>query len=132
MTARMDSNFINYVDFLEVTVEAYATAPKKLFSKMMRMIINTLHQQASKIEKDALLVNGMNQFPIDDLEEFYDVILDKIDDIKLLKIKLEEFKDNDKLFSELLEELTKLQNAYRLYMDRMGQLEVRLFSKKSA
>ena len=132
MTVRMDNSFINYVDFFDVAVEAYNTAPKKLFEKMMRIIIGTLHQQATEIERQALFLDEMNTFPIDDLEEFYDTILDGIDDIKLLKIKLKNVKESDKLFFELLEELTRLNNSYSLYMDRMGQLEVRILTKKSA
>jgi hypothetical protein len=129
MTARMDNNFINYVDFFDVAVEAFDTAPKQLFTKMMRMIIGTLHQQASEIEKQALLVDEMNRIPVNDLEEFYDMILDGIDDIKLLKVKLENIQKSDKLFLELLEELTRLHNSYILYMDRMGQLEVRILTE---
>lgn len=132
MTARMNNSFINYVDFFDVAVEAFNTAPKKLFVKMMRMIISTLHQQASEIEKQALLVDEMNKIPVDDLEEFYDTILDGIDDMKLLKIKLENVENQDKLFLELLEELTRLHNSYMLYIDRMGQLEVRILTEKSA
>ena len=132
MTARMDNSFINYVDFFDVAVEAFDTAPKQLFIKMMRMIIGTLHQQASEIEKQALLVDEMNKIPVDDLEEFYDTILDSLDDIKLLKIKLETVQDKDKLFLELVEELNSVNNAFTLYMDRMGQLEVRVLTAKSA
>jgi len=132
MTARMDNSFINYVDFFDVAVEAFDTAPKQLFIKMMRMIIGTLHQQASEIEKEALLVDEMNKIPVDDLEEFYDTILDSLEDIKLLKIKLETMQNKDKLFLELLEELHSVNNAFTLYMDRMGQLEVRVLTAKSA
>ena len=132
MTARMDNSFINYVDFFDVAVEAFDTAPKQLFIKMMRMIIGTLHQQASEIEKQALLVDEMNKIPVDDLEELYDTILDSLDNIKLLKIKLETVQDKDKLFLELVEELNSVNNAFTLYMDRMGQLEVRVLTAKSA
>lgn len=132
MTVRMDSSFINYIDFFDVAVDAYHTAPKKLFIKMMRMIIGKLHQQSSEIEKEALFIDDMNNIPIEDLEEFYDTILDGMDDIKLLKIKLKSVQNSDKLFLELLDELTRLHNSYTLYMDRMGQLEVRILIEKSA
>ncbi len=33
MTAKMDNNFINFVDFIDVALEAYHTAPRKLFKK---------------------------------------------------------------------------------------------------
>ena len=132
MTARMDNSFINYVDFFDVAVEAFHTAPKKLFTKMMRMIITTLHLQASEIEKEALLVDEMNRLPVDDLEDFYDTVLDGIDDVKLLKTKLAEIQNSDRLFLELLEELNRVNDSFVLYMDRMGQLEVRILTKQSA
>jgi hypothetical protein len=38
MTARMNSNFINYSDFLNLLVEAFKTAPRELFEKMIELI----------------------------------------------------------------------------------------------
>ena len=72
----------------------------------------------------------MNQIPVDDLEEFYDGILESIDDIKFLKSKLEAVKNKDEIFLELLNEFNRVNEFAVLYMDRMGQLEVRILSKK--
>ena len=126
MTAKMDNSFINFVDFIDVTLEAYNTAPKKLFEKMMRMLVSTFHTQKIELEKSVLAVDEMNVIPVDDLDIFYDTLLDTIDEIKLFKKKIEPLKSKDKLFLELYTQLDKLHTALLQYIDRMGQLEVRL------
>ena len=35
MIAKMNSNFINYSDFLNILIEAFTIAPKELFEKMI-------------------------------------------------------------------------------------------------
>jgi len=126
MTARMNSNFINYSDFLTVLVEAFQTAPKELFEKMIQMIISALHQQIVELEKQALQMDEMNLIPVDDLEEYYDTTLDAIEDVKLLKKRLIEFKERDLLFARLYTTMDSLHQAYVLHIDRMGQLEIRV------
>jgi len=126
MTAKMDNSFINFVDFIDVTLEAYDTAPKKLFEKMMRMLISTFHTQEIELEKLVLSIDEMHVIPVDDLDAFYDTVLDTIDDVKLFKKKIEPLTAKDALFLELYAQLDKLHTALVLYMDRMGQLEVRL------
>lgn len=130
MTAKMNNSFINYVDFVDVSLEALETAPRKLFTKMMHMIINTLHIQSVEIQKYTLEVEDMNLLPVDDLNEFYDNILDNVEDLKLLKKRLNDIKDKDELFDELLEQVGKLHFSFVQYMDKMGQLEVRILSQK--
>ena len=132
MTARMNNSFINYVDFIDLAYEAYNTAPRKVYTKIMRMIINSLHEQSIEIEKQTLQIEDMSSLPISDLDEFYDTIIDEIDDIKLLQKKLEKIKDKDILFSELYEQLDRLYASFVIYMDRMGQLEVYVMSQQSA
>ena len=124
MTARMNNSFISYVDFIDLAYEAYNTAPRKVFTKIMRMITNSLHEQSVEIEKRTLQIEDMNSLPISDLDEFYDTIIDEIDDIKLLQKKLKKIKDRDILFNELDEQLDILYASFVVYMDRMGQLEV--------
>ena len=126
MTAKMDNRFINFVDFIDVALEAFETAPKKLFAKMMRMIISTFHEQTITLEKQALEIDNMNVIPIDDLDEFYDTVLDSVEDIKYFKKKIENLKSKDNLFVELDEQSDKLHTALVQLMDRMGELEVRV------
>ena len=130
MTAKMNNSFINYVDFVDVSLEALETAPRKLFTKMMHMIISTLHIQSVEIQKYTLEVEDMNLLPVDDLNEFYDNILDNVEDLKLLKKRLNDIKDKDELFDELIEQVDKLHFSFVQYMDKMGQLEVRILSQK--
>ena len=131
MTAKMDNSFINFVDFIDVAVEAFETAPKKLFIKMMRMIISTFHEQTIALEKQALEIDNMHVMPVDDLDEFYDTVLDSVEDVKYFKKKLETLKAKDSLFVELDEQTDKLHTALVALMDRMGQLEVRVLQNKS-
>jgi len=132
MTAKMDNSFINYVDFVDVALEALETAPRKLFTKVMRMIISTLHVQAIEIQKHILEVEEMHSIPVENLDEFYDTLLDRIEDIKLLKKKLKEIQDKDNLFAELLEQVDEVYCSLVQYMDKIGQLEVRILSQKQS
>lgn len=129
MTAKMDISFINFVDFIDVALEALETAPKKLFEKMMRMMITTFHEQEIELQKQALEIDEMNVVPVDDLDEFYDAILDSVEDIKLFKKKIETLQPKDRLFIELYEQADNLHTSLVQCMDRMGQLEVRIIQK---
>ncbi len=129
MTARMDGSFIDYVDFIDVARETLETAPRKLFEKMMRLLLNKFHKQDIELQRLALEMDDMHSIPVDDLDEFYDTILDDIDNIKLLKKRLAEIKAKDKLFEELYSQADKLHSSLATYMDRMGQLEVRIFQE---
>jgi len=129
MTARMDGSFIDYVDFIDVVQEALETAPRKLFEKMMRLILNKLHDQEIELQRSALEIDEMHSLPVNDLDEFYDTILDAIDTIKLFKKKLEQIKDKDALFEDLYVQADKLYTSLVIYMDRMGQLEVRILQE---
>jgi len=126
MTVRMNSNFINYLDFLTILVETFNTAPRELFEKMIQMIISALHQQTIELEKQALQIDEMNLLPVTDLEEYYDNTLDAIEDVKLLKKRLIDLKEKDSLFSTLHSVLDKLHQASVQHIDRMGQLEIRI------
>lgn len=128
----MNNSFIDYVDFFDIAYETFQTAPKKLFTKFMRMIINSLHEQSIEIEKQTFQLENMNSIPVDDLDEFYDTIINGIDDMKLLKKKLKEIKTKDILFDELYEQIDKLHTSLVLYMDRMGQLEIFIMTKQQS
>ena len=134
MTARMDGSFIDYVDFIDVVQEALETAPRKLFEKMMRLILNKFHDQEIELQRLALEMDEMHSLPVDDLDEFYDTTLDAIDNINLFKKKLEQIKKKDALFDDLYTKADKLHSSLVTYMDRMGQLEVRILqeNQKSA
>ena len=134
MTARMDGSFIDYVDFIDVLQEALETAPRKLFEKMMRLLLNKFHNQEIELQRLVLEMDDMHSLPVDDLDEFYDTTLDAIDNIKLFKKKLEQIKEKDKLFEDLYVQADKLYTSLVVYMDRMGQLEVRILqeNQKSA
>ena len=132
MTVRMNNNYMNYSDFLTILVEAFKTAPKELFEKMVQMIISALHQQTVELEKQALQMDEMSLIPVDDLEEYYDTTLDAIEDVKLLKKRLIELQDKDTLFATLYTTMDKLHQASVLHIDRMGQLEIRLLAKKQS
>lgn len=122
MTARMDGSFIDYVDFIDVVQEALETAPRKLFEKMMRLILNKFHVQEIELQRLALE------------DDFYDTTLDSIDNINLFKKKLEQIKNKDTLFDDLYTQADKLHSSLVAYMDRMGQLKVRILqeNQKSA
>ncbi len=134
MTARMDGSFVDYVDFIDVVQEALETAPRKLFEKMMRLLLNKFHDQEIELQRLALEMDEMHSLPVDDLDEFYDTTLDAIDNINLFKKKLEQIKDKDTLFEDLYTQADKLHSSLVTYMDRMGQLEVRILqeNQKSA
>ena len=132
MTAKMQNNFINYSDFLDILVDAFETAPRELFEKMMQMITSTLHQQTVTLEKEALQLDEMNMLPVDDLEDYYDSMLDEIEDIKLLKKRLLELKDKDTLFNTLHTSIYNLHQAYITHIDRMGQLEIAILAKEKS
>ena len=68
---------------------------------------------------------------IQDLEEYYDEMLDSVEDIKLLKSKLIELESKDTLFTTLYQTLESLNIALVQNMNRMGQLEVHILSQKS-
>ena len=130
----MDGSFIDYVDFIDVVQEALETAPRKLFEKMMRLILNKFHDQEIELERLALEMDDMHSLPVDDLDEFYDTTLDTIDNIKLFKKKLEQIKAKDTLFEDLYTQADKLHSSLVTYMDRIGQLEIRILqeNQKSA
>ncbi|WP_456402841.1 hypothetical protein [Hydrogenimonas sp.] len=130
MTARMDGSFIEYVDFIDIVQETLETAPRALFEKLVRFLLNRFHEQEVALQRLALEIDEMHTLPVDDLDEFYDTTLQAVDDIKLFKKRLEPLKTKDRLFDELYMQADKLQSALVHYMDRMGQLEVRLLQEK--
>ena len=132
MTVRMNNNYMNYSDFLTILEEAFKTAPKELFQRMVQMIISSLHQQTVELEKQALQIDDMSLIPVDDLEEYYDTTLDAIEDVKLLKKRLIDLKDKDTLFTTLYTTIDNLHQAFVLHIDRMGQLEIRLLAKEQS
>ncbi len=134
MTARMDGSFIDYVDFIDVVQEALETAPRQLFEKMMRLILNKFHDQEIELQRLALEIDDMHSLPVDDLDEFYDTTLDAVDNLKLFKKKIDKIKNKDMLFDDLYAQADKLHSSLITYIDRMGQLEVRILqeNQKSA
>lgn len=128
----MNNNFINYSDFLSISLETLETAPRKLFEKMIQMINSTLHQQVVELEKQALQIDVMTVIPVHDLEEYYDVTLDAIEDVKLFKKSISQIEKKDILFSKLNNTVNSLHEAYVNHMDRMGQLEIRILSKEKS
>jgi hypothetical protein len=132
MTVKMNNSFINYSDYISVSLDALETAPRELFEKMMEMIHSTLHAQVVELEKQALQIDEMSVIPVHDLEEYYDVTLDAIADVKLLKKRVFEIEQKDVLFSKLNTTVMHLHEAYVTHMDRMGQLEIRVLSREKS
>ena len=130
----MDGSFIDYVDFIDVVQEALETAPRQLFEKMMRLILNKFHDQEIELQRLALEIDDMHSLPVDDLDEFYDTTLDAVDNLKLFKKKIDKIKNKDMLFDDLYAQADKLHSSLITYIDRMGQLEVRILqeNQKSA
>ncbi len=134
MTIRMNTDIMDYFDLVDISLEALKTAPRKLFEKMIRLIINNFHAYEIELERLSLQIDDIHTLPVDDINEIYDTLLHSIDDIKLLKNKLEQIKDKDILFDELYLQIDKLYTSLIIYLDRIGQLEVRILqeNKKSA
>lgn len=130
----MDGSFIDYVDFIDVVQEALETAPRQLFEKMMHLILNKFHDQEIELQRLVLEIDDMHSFPVDDLDEFYDTTLDAVDNLKLFKKKIDKIKNKDMLFDDLYAQADKLHSSFITYIDRMGQLEVRILqeNQKSA
>jgi len=132
MTARVKGSFIEYLDFLDILIETYKIAPKELFEKMIQISLSAFHNQKIEIEREALEIDEMSVVPVDDLEEYYDIMIDKIDELKLLKKRLIKLKESEPLFQTLYGGINSLYKALVLHMDRMGQLEVKLLQKKQS
>lgn len=98
----------------------------------MRLLINSIHKKAIEIEKETLLIDDMNSIPVNDLDDFYDTILHLSESIKLLKKRLDKHNSMHTLFNELNQQLERLYIASILYMDRMGQLEVKLMTQQKS
>jgi len=127
MTTQIDES---YFDFIDVAIEALETAPRRLFEKLMRLIINKFHNQEIELQRLALEIDKMNNLPMNDLDKFYDTTIETIENIKLLKKRVEQIKDKDSLFEELYTQIDKLYTSLIIYMDRMGQLEIRILQNK--
>ena len=125
----MDGSFIDYVDFIDVVQEALETAPRQLFEKMMRLILNKFHDQEIALQRLALEIDDMHSLPVEDLDEFYDTTLDAVDNLKLFKKKIDKIKNKDMLFDDLYAQADKLHSSLITYIDRMGQLEVRILQE---
>lgn len=128
----MESSYIDYADFIDVAVEAFDSASKHLFAKIVRKVIHQFHQQSVALQKKAFELDEMHSLPTNDLDEFYDTLLDSVENIKLLQKELKPLLKKDALFVELQEESERLHEALVHYMDRMGQLETRLLEDKAS
>ena len=130
MTVRMESSFVDYVDLFDVAVETLETAPRRLFEKLMGVLLKKYHEEEIAFQRLALEIDDMRILPVDDLDEFYDTVLDAVDDVKLFKKKLDGVKKQEPLFQDLYEQIDALHTALVRYMDRMGQLEIRLMDEQ--
>ena len=130
MTAKMGSSFVDLIDFINIAKEALNSAPRKLFEDIMQLILNKVHNQSLELERLSLELDEMQTLPVDDLDEFYDNILKEIDDLTLFKKRLDELKSTDPLFKKLHEQTEELLTNLNIYMDRMGQLEIRVLKNQ--
>ena len=129
----MRGSFIDLIDFTNIAQEALNSAPRKLFEDIMQLILKKFHEQNVELERLSLELDEMQTPPVTDLDEFYDNILKETDDLKLFKKRLEEIKNRDPLFQKLFEQTEELLKNLNIYMDRMGQLEVKaLKNQKTA
>jgi hypothetical protein len=130
MTAIMDSN-ISSDDILDLAIEA-DNSSSNLVTSILNLLIHSIHKQALEIEKETLLIDEMNNLPVDDLDEFYDTALDLSDNIKVQRKQVQKHNSTNTLFNELDKQLERLYQANILLMDRMGQLEVRLLTQEKS
>ena len=130
MTVCMENSFVDYVDLLDVAVETLETAPRRLFERLMGILIKKYHEKEIELQRLALEIDDMHVLPVDDLDGFYDAVLDAVEDVKLFKKKLDGIKKQEPLFQDLYEQIDALHTALVHYMDRMGQLEVRLMDEQ--
>lgn len=129
----MRGSFIDLIDFTNVAQEALNSAPRKLFEDIMQLILKKFHEQNVELERLSLELDEMQTLPVADLDEFYDTVLKETDDLKLFKKRLEEIKNRDPLFQKLYKQTEELLKNLNIYMDRMGQLEVKaLKNQKTA
>jgi len=130
MTVRMNSSFVDYSDFLDILIEAFNTAPKELFEKIIKMIISTLNKQRVELKKQTLQTNKMRLIPIEDLEKYYSTIVDELKNIKLLKKRVMGFKDKDILFITLYTTMDNLYQALILHIDMLEELDILKLKEK--
>ena len=129
----MRGSFIDLIYFTNVAQEALNSAPRKLFEDIMQLILKKFHEQNVELERLSLELDEMQTLPVADLDEFYDTVLKETDDLKLFKKRLEEIKNRDPLFQKLYKQTEELLKNLNIYMDRMGQLEVKaLKNQKTA
>jgi len=126
----MGSSFVDLIDFTSVAQEALNSAPHKLFEDIMQLILKKFNEQIVELERLSLELDEMQTLPIDDLDEFYDNVLKEIDNLKLFQRRLKELKDKDSLFQKLYEKTDKLLTNLNIYMDRMGQLEIKVLKNQ--
>lgn len=130
MTAIMSNN-ISSDDILDLAIEA-DNASSKLLTSILNLLIHSIRKQTLEIEKETLLIDEMNNLPVDDLEKFYDTALDFSDSIKVQRKRVQKHNSSNTLFTELDDQLERLYQANILFMDKMGQLEIRLMTQKKS
>ena len=134
MTVVMSPRRDDYVDFLDIAKEAYATDKADIYRKIITTLIYALKKQLhqyeienSELEKiEFLIIAG------DDLDLFYDEMYEAVDQIKLLKAHLDDVKEKEGLFMDLYATADKLHDALIHNLDIVSTKEVQELQRKAS
>ncbi len=134
MTVVMSPRRDDYVDFLDIAKEAYATDKADIYRKIITTLIYALKKQLHKFEIENSELEKIEFLTIagDDLDLFYDEMYEAVDQIKLLKVHLDDVKEKEGLFMDLYATADKLHDALIHNIDIVSTQEVRELQQTQA
>lgn len=134
MTVVMSPRRDDYVDFLDIAKEAYATDKANIYRKIITTLIYALKKQLHKYEIENSELEKIEFLTIagDDLDLFYDEMYEAVDQIKLLKAHLDDVKEKEGLFMDLYATADKLHDALIHNIDIVSTQEVRELQQTQA
>ncbi len=134
MTVVMSPRRDDYVDFLDIAKEAYATDKAGIYRKIITTLIYALKKQLHKFEIENNELEKIEFLTIaeDDLDLFYDEMYEAVDQIKLLKAHLDDVKEKEGLFMDLYATADKLHDALIHNLDIISTQEVRELQQTQA
>ncbi len=134
MTVVLSPRRDDYVDFLDIAKEAYATDKADIYRKIITTLIYALKKQLHQYEIENSELETIEFLTIagDDLDLFYDEMYEAIDQIKLLKAHLDDVKEKEGLFMDLYATADKLHDALIHNLDIISTQEVRELQQTQA